>query len=153
MALRRRAPDVCGHAPFNLTLDLSSPKRGPGQLLLLLTLPRINEYMTSATVATIHGAVGMPLPLGAKFLDLIVDLSAVAPHDCPPASMYRIALRDRVWVRKLAVAAGDEIAVGAVVALFTTAPDESLEGEPVRPVRVTVAGIIDSASWFDDGLR
>jgi hypothetical protein len=122
-------------------------------LLLNLTLPRINEHMTSATIATVHAVVGTALPLGAKFLDLIVDLSAVAPHDCPPASMYRIALRDRVWVRKLAVASGDEVAVGAVVALFTTEPDESVEGEPVRSVRVTVAGIIDSSTWFDEGLR
>jgi hypothetical protein len=122
-------------------------------LLLNLTLPRINEHMTSATIATIHASVGMALPLGAKFVDLIVDLSAVAPHDCPPLSMYRIALRDRVWVRKLVVATGDEIAVGAVVALFTTEPDESIEGEPVRSIRVTVAGIIDPSSWFDGGLR
>jgi len=122
-------------------------------LLLNLTLPRINEHMTTAVIKTIHAEAGTALPLGAKLLDLSIDLSAMLPHDCPPVSMYRIALRDRVWLRKLAVAPGDEIAVGGVLAVFTTAPDESMDAEPDRAVRVTIAGIIDPSSWWSESPR
>ena len=123
---------------------------GPVHLLLNLTLPRINEQMTTAVIKTIHAGVGTALPLGAKLLDLSIDLSAVLPHDCPPVSMYRIALRDRVWLRKLVVAPGDEIAVGAAMALFTTEAEEPLDSEPARAVRVTIAGIIDPSSWWSE---
>jgi hypothetical protein len=117
-------------------------------VLLNLTLPRINEHMTTAVVRTIHAEVGALLPIGAKFIDLSVDLSAAMPHDCPPISLYRFALRDRVWLRKLAVAPGDGIAVGSAIALFTTSPDESIEGDPARSVRVTIAGILDRTGWW-----
>jgi hypothetical protein len=117
-------------------------------LLLNLTLPRINEHMTTAVMRTIHAEVGSLLLPGAKLLDLSVDLSTVMPHDCPPVSLYRIALRDRVWLRKLAVALGDEMAIGADMALFSTEPEESLDGVPARAVRVTLAGIIDRSSWW-----
>jgi hypothetical protein len=122
-------------------------------LLLNLTLPRINEHMTSAVIETIYAEVGTALPLGAKLLDLSIDLSAVMPHDCPPVSLYRVALRDRVWLRKLAVAPGDDIAIGAAVALFSTEPDESLDGDPARAVRVTIAGILDSLGWLYEDPR
>jgi hypothetical protein len=122
-------------------------------LLLNLTLPRINEHMTSAVIRTIYVEVGAVLPLGAKLLDLCVDLSAVLPHDCLPVSMYRIALRDRVWLRKLGVAPGDDIPIGAVVALFSTEPDESLSADPARAVRVTIAGIVDPSSWWSEGTH
>src|SRR5207342_1585724 len=82
-------------------------------VLLNLTLPRINEHMTTAVVKTIYPEINTALQFGSKLMDLSIDLSAVLPHDCPPVSMYRIALRDRVWLRKLAVAIGDDIAVGA----------------------------------------
>lgn len=119
-------------------------------MLLDLTLPRISEHMTSALVRTIYAEVGTALPLGAKLLDLRVDLSAVMPQDCPPISMYRIALRDRVWLRKLAVAPGDDIAVGALMGLFSTDPEESLDGDAARSVRVTIAGILDPSSGFGE---
>jgi pyruvate/2-oxoglutarate dehydrogenase complex dihydrolipoamide acyltransferase (E2) component len=122
-------------------------------LLLNLTLPRINELMTTAVIRTIHAQVGDALPLGAKLLDLSVDLSAAMSHDCPPLSLYRIAMRDRVWLRKLAVAPGDDVAAGALVALFSTEPDETLEGEPARGVRVTIAGIIDESDWWLEDAR
>ena len=120
-------------------------------MLLNLTLPRINEHMTSAVITAVYSEVGTALPPGAKLLDLSIDLSAVLPHDCPPVSLYRITLRDRVWLRKLAAAPGDDIAVGAVVALFSTEPDESLDADPARAVRVTIAGILDPATgWRED---
>ena len=122
-------------------------------MLLNLTLPRINELMTIAVIRTVHAQVGTFLPLGAKLLDLSVDLSVAMPHDCPPVSLYRIALRDRVWLRKLAIAPGDDMAIGAPMALFSTEPDESLEGSPAREVRVTIAGILDRSNWWIEEPR
>lgn len=122
-------------------------------LLLNLTLPRINELMTTAVVRTLHAEVGAALTLGAKLLDLSIDLSAAMPHDCPPLSLYRIAMRDRVWLRKLAVAPGDDIEVGALVALFSTEADETLEAEPARAARVTIAGILDESDWWLEDAR
>lgn len=120
-------------------------------MLLTLTLPRINELMISAVVETIHAAAGSALAPGAKLMDLTVDLSAVAAQDCPPISLYRIVLRDRAWLRRVAVACGDDVEVGALLAHFSTDPDEPLEGEPARAVRVTIAGILaQSEGWRED---
>ena len=126
---------------------------GSLDVLLNLTLPRIHERMTTAVVKTIYADINMALPLGAKLMDLSIDLSAVMPHDCPPISMYRIALRDRVWLREIVVVIGDDIAVGTTLARFSTEPDESLDDDPVRAVRVTIAGIIDPASWWHEVPR
>ena len=122
-------------------------------MLLNLTLPRINEHMTTAVVKTIYPEINTALQFGAKLMDLSIDLSAVLPHDCPPVSMYRIALRDRVWLRQLAVAIGDDIAVGATLAQFSTEPDEPLRGDPARAVRVTIAGILDPGTWWREESR
>jgi hypothetical protein len=120
-------------------------------VLLTLPLPRIGEYMTSAVIKKLHAAEGTALTPGAKLLDLTVDLSAAVPHDCPPISHYRVTLRDRVWLRRLAVAAGDEVEIGETLARFTTEPDEPLDGDPVRAVRVSLAGILDTSDWWVGG--
>ena len=118
-------------------------------MLLTLTMPRINELAPSAVVDAIHADVGAALSPGAKLLDVRIDLSAIAPHDCPPASLYRLALRDRVYLRSLAIANGDEVEVGAVMATFTTEPDEPIDGESARAVRVSVAGILAPPDDWD----
>lgn len=120
-------------------------------MLLNLTLPRINPEMTTATIDRILIALGAAVPIGGKLLDLTVDLSAAAPHDCPPISHYRLVSRDRVWLRRLDVAAASEPEVGACLALFSTEPDEPLDGPPARALRVAVAGIIPQTSW-DEAL-
>jgi len=120
-------------------------------MLISLTLPRINQHMTVALVRRIYAAEGDFVTLGSKLMDLSIDLSAVAPHDCPPISLYRIVLRDRVWVRRLAVSAGDDVAAGADLATFSTEADEPITGSPGRAARVTVAGILDLESW--EGAR
>lgn len=116
-------------------------------MLLNLTAPRINAYMTTAIVDAVHAAVGQALPVGGKLIDLTVDLSAAAPHDCPPIAHYRLTVRDKVWLRRLDVAPGDEPEVGASLALFSTEPDEPLDAAPARPVRVAIAGIIAESAW------
>jgi hypothetical protein len=116
-------------------------------LLLNLTLPRINPSMTTAIIDTIHASVGALAPVGGKLIDLTVDLSAAADHDCPPVAQFRLVARDRAWLRRLDVAPGDEPEVGASLALFSTEPDEPLDGPPARQIRLAIAGIIAQSIW------
>ncbi len=90
----------------------------------------------------------MVLGLGARILDLSVDLSAAVAHDCPPISHYRIVLRERAWLRRLCVKPGAQVAADEVLAQFSTDPDEPLDGEPGRAVRVSIAGILDQSDWW-----
>lgn len=117
-------------------------------MLLSLTLPRINDLMTSARITALRAAAGDALVPGAALMDVCVDLSGVAPHDCPPISHYRFVLRDGAVLRELRVAAGDDVPVGAPLALFTTEADEPLDGKPSREARVTIAGILgETDGW------
>jgi hypothetical protein len=116
-------------------------------LLLNLTLPRINALMTSAVIDTVEPEEGAALQVGSRLLDLTVDLSDAAPHDCPPVAHFRLMVRDKVWLRRLDVVPGDEPEVGASIALFSTEPDEPLDGEPARQVRVAIAGIVTRSAW------
>jgi len=118
-------------------------------LLLTLTLPRINDYMRLAQIKAIHAPEGSSLAPGAKLFDITVDLSEAVAHDCPPISHYRLALRDRAWLRRIAVARGDEVAIGAALALFSTDEQEPLDGAPARNVRISIAGILDQSGWWD----
>jgi pyruvate/2-oxoglutarate dehydrogenase complex dihydrolipoamide acyltransferase (E2) component len=118
-------------------------------MLLTLTLPRIGEHMRTAVIRTVHAEAGAAMMPGSKLIDIVVDLSSVALQDCPPVAMYRIALTERAVLREIAVAPGDEIAVGALVARFTTEPDEPLTGPSARAARVAIAGIVDPSEWWD----
>lgn len=122
-------------------------------MLLTLALPRINEYMTTARVTKIYAAEGAAFAPGTKVLDLRVDLSAAVPHDCPPVSYYRIALRDVAWLRRLATAPGELVDVGAPIALFSTEQDEPIDAEPTRAVRITLAGIVPPDEWWEGNAR
>jgi hypothetical protein len=118
-------------------------------LLLNLTLPKINPLMTTAVIDQIYAEVGAPILVGSKLFDLTIDLSAAAPHDCPPIGHYRLVVRDRLWLRRLDVAPGDEPSVGTSLALFTTELDEPLDGVPVRQTRVTIVGIVPQSIFGD----
>ena len=119
-------------------------------MLVKFVLPRINEHMDGADVIEVHAAVGDALGVGGRLLDLRLDLSAAAAHDCPPISYYRVSLRERVWLRRLNAKPGGVIQADDVVAVFTTTPDEPLEGEAARSARVTVAGLIHETAWQED---
>ena len=122
-------------------------------MLLAFALPRVNPHMSSAIVSAIHAREGDALAAGSKLADLTVDLTAIAAQDCPPVSHFRMVVRERAWLRELAVARGDEIAVGTRIALFSTAPDEPLDTEPVRELRVAIAGILMQAPAWSGGGR
>jgi len=111
-------------------------------VLLTLTLPRIHDLMTAATIEAVYARAGDALAVGAKLCDLTVDLSAVAAQDCPPISHFRLVLRERLWVRDVAARPATDVAVGATLMRFTTSPDEPLDGVPAREVRVSIAGIL-----------
>ncbi len=116
-------------------------------MLLHLIVPRINDYMTEAIVEWVYPSQGQSLEVGAKLLDMTVDLSAAAPHDCPPISHYRIVLREPAWLRRLTVSRRETVAAGAQVAQFTSTPDEPLDGPPARAVRMAIAAIIHQPAW------
>src|SRR5512141_2423040 len=141
--------------PPDSRVNLCRHRCGPGcqrtlQVILTLTLPRIMEGMDAALVRKVHGAVGTELAPGAKLVDLSIDLSAVAPHDCPPITLYRVALRERAWLRALNAPAGSSIEPGCVLARFSTTPDEPLGQSDAREVRVTIAGISHPPEWWED---
>jgi hypothetical protein len=116
-------------------------------LLLNLNVPRINDYMASALIETVHASVGQALAPGAKLFDMTVDLSLAAPHDCPPISHYRMVLREKAHLRRLFVEPGEEAAVGAPLALFSTDPDEPLDAAPGRMARIAIATIMFQSIW------
>lgn len=119
-------------------------------MLFNLTLPSINDQMTVAALSKIAAPVGAEVPLGGKLLEVRLTVGAVGAHDCPPVSHFSLNSRDRVWVRRWLVAEGAELGVGAELGLFSTEPDEPVDGAPARQLRLTIAGIVpDLVGWGD----
>ncbi len=116
-------------------------------MLLHLIVPRINDYMSEAIIEWVYPSQGELLGIGAKLLDMTVDLSAAAPHDCPPISHYRLVVREPLWLRRLTVSRRQTVACGEQIALFTSTPDEPLEGPSSRAIRMAIAAIIHQPSW------
>jgi hypothetical protein len=116
-------------------------------LLVELKIPLFNPEMKTALVESVYCDEGAELALGAKILDVSVDLSGAFAQNCPPISYYRMVLRDRLWLRKLFFAPGDSCEAGARFALLSTEPDESLAAEPARAARCMTAGIV-----YHDGM-
>jgi len=117
-------------------------------LLLSIELPRLHELMTTAVVSHVHAAPGDEIAVGAPLLDLRVDLSHAAAHDCPPVSFFRVVARDRGVLRTLTAGKGSEIAPGERIGLLATTADEPVTGEPARPARLTTVGVLGpEAEW------
>jgi hypothetical protein len=104
-------------------------------------MPKINEQMDTALVETVHLGRGSAAKLGAKLLDLSIDLSSAFSQNCPPVSYYRLVLREAACLREICVAAGDRLAPGDRIALLTSTADEAIGGTPVREARIMTAGI------------
>lgn len=111
-------------------------------MIFSFALPKTDPQMSSATIQAIYPSEGSLMVPGSKFLDIKVDLSLAATHDCPPVSFHRIAVRDRIWLRRLLVDLNHEVTVGTTLALFSTEPVESLEEAPAREVRTSIASIL-----------
>ena len=82
-----------------------------------------------------------PQSAAAKLFDLRVDLSAGFSQYCPPISYFRVVAREKGILRQLLVKPGDNVNVGDLLAIFSDTADEESAGQPVRPLRVTTAGI------------
>ena len=119
-------------------------------MLLYLNLPAINDQMTCASIEKIAAPPGTQVPVGGKLLQVRLTVGATDAHDCPPVSHYSLNARERVWVRRWLVNAGDEPAAGAALALLSTEPDEPLDAQPAREVRLTIAGIVPDLVGWDD---
>ncbi len=104
--------------------------------------------MTTAVIKAVHAKEGAPLSAGGRFLDLSVDLNSYVEHDCPAISYFRMAVRERAWVRRLTVCAGDEIKPGTTLAHLSTDPDEDVDAAPTRAARVSIAGILFQPEWW-----
>jgi hypothetical protein len=117
-------------------------------VLLELRLPRIVDAMAFALIDVAHVAEGGAVGLGAKLFDLTIDLSEAFAHDCPPVSHYRLAARDKAWLRRLDAGAGARLAPDAPLALFSTEPDEPLDQAPARALRISVIGIVPAGGLF-----
>lgn len=111
-------------------------------VLLTLNLPEIVPGMTDAKIEKVFVGEGQFLTPGTKVCDLRIDLSAVAAHDCPPVSFFRIVFRDRAWIRRLNIAGGDTREINAELALFSTEQDEAIKCAAARSARFSTAGII-----------
>jgi hypothetical protein len=120
---------------------------------LLYRLPVILPGMKVARIERIYAAPGSCLEPGAKLMDLRIDLSGSVAHDCPPVSFFRLVMRERAWLTRLASSSGEEVAVDAPLAWFSTDPNEEQpEGEPERPARIAHTGILapitPAADWL-----
>lgn len=120
-------------------------------MILSLVMPRMGELMSAGSVRKLHVAEGGEIKPGSKLVDVHVDLSAVAPQDCPPVYSFRVVSREKGWVRKLTASVGELKGTGTLLALVSTDPDEPLEGRPVRPLRVAAAGIVGEPDWLAGG--
>ena len=117
-------------------------------MILDFSLPQIMPQMTEAGVHSWLSTEGQKLEVGVALMELVVDLSALFVHDCPPISYYRVAVREPVWLRQVQAGKGASVAVGQVVARFSTTPDEPIDGPATRPLRVMIAGVIPN--WQDE---
>lgn len=111
-------------------------------MLIDIPLPRLHELMTTGVVTRVHVAPGSTLAVGAPLVDVRVDLSNAAAHDCPPVSYFRVVLRDTGVLRTLAAQVGSDLAPGQRLGLLTTTADEPLEGNPARAARLTTVGVL-----------
>ncbi|MBN9006612.1 MAG: hypothetical protein J0H40_14515 [Rhizobiales bacterium] len=117
-----------------------------------LRLTKINPNMTAAVVECVYAATGSMLKMGDKLCDLSVDLSSGFSQYCPPISYFRVVSREKVWFRKILVAPGQSCNVGDLMAIFSTEPDELVDGAAARPLRITTAGIAHhSGMWSASG--
>lgn len=117
-------------------------------MLLAIELPRLHELMTTAVVSKVHAMPGDELAAGAPLMDLRVDLSHEAAHDCAPVSYFRIVLRDRGVLRTLDAPVGAELTPGQAIGVLSTSAGESLTVAPARAARLTTVGVVGpDAEW------
>jgi hypothetical protein len=105
-------------------------------------LPAIVAQMSGATIETVYAKRGEALKMGSKLIDISVDLSSAFSQECPPVSFFRVVMREAGVLRSLDLKPGQFCQLDELLAVFSTTPDEPLDGPPARQARTTVAGIV-----------
>jgi hypothetical protein len=116
-------------------------------VLLKLVLPTLQSRTERVQVDAIQAAIGEAMRPGARLLEFTAGLDDAAAHDCPPVTTYRMTLSETAWLRELRIAEGVNVAVGEVLAVLSTTPDEPLAGGPERSARVAIAAILRPNLW------
>ncbi len=97
--------------------------------------------MARAKIDAVLVRLDTKIAVGQTILELTVDLSDQFPHDCPPVSHYRLCACEAAWVRQLSTSAGENVPVGAPLAIFSNTADEAMENHARRPLRTTIVGV------------
>jgi hypothetical protein len=118
-----------------------------------LRLAKINSNMNAAAIECIYATPGSALKVGDKLCDISVDLSSGFSQYCPPISYFRMVVREKVWLQKILVAPGDNCDVGQLLAVFSSEQADPGEEGPVRPLRITTAGINHHSDMWSAGDR
>ena len=85
-------------------------------------------------------AVGQRFEARTRLFEVRVDLSAVAPADCPPIFFFVIVAAESGFVRELTCRVDDVVEVGAPMLVATTTEDEPV-ASCARELRMAVATI------------
>jgi hypothetical protein len=113
-------------------------------MLLGLVIPAIAGDDAAARRELKFFEPGEKLAPGRKLADISIDLSASFGQDCPPISYYRLISREVAFVRRILAAPGEMLVPGQAIAVVSTTADEPADGEVVRALRLTTAGILGS---------
>jgi len=113
-------------------------------MLLDLRMPGFGDRMAEGTVHRLLIEPGARVDKGTRLFEVFVDLSAIAEQNCAPVFFFRIVAAESGWCRSVAVKPGDRRAVGEILALVSTTPDEapeSITGD--RGLRISVATVLE----------
>lgn len=110
-------------------------------MLFVLQVPTMNDRMLEATVLRVLVEPGTRIERGTPLVEMRVDLGAIFAQNCAPIFDVRVVANEGGWLRRVEVARGGVAAVGAPLAIVSSAPEESLEAPVARPLRVNI-GVI-----------
>jgi hypothetical protein len=105
-----------------------------------VVLPRLGAAMTEGQIHRVCVAVGQRFEARSRLFEVRVDLSAVAPADCPPIFFFVIVAAEAGVVRGLTCSVDDVVEIGSPMLVATTIEDESVTSA-ARELRVAVATI------------
>ena len=121
-------------------------------MILNFKLPLLNPHMSEAVIECVFAAPGSEVKVGAKLLDVSVDLSSAFAQECPPISFFRIIGRETMVLRESCVFPGQRCKLGELVMVFSTTADEVIDPAAAqRGIRFATAGIIHHSQMWTGG--
>ena len=106
-----------------------------------LVLPTLSDDGSPALIRSLRVEPGHSVTRGAALLDISITLGGNQAHDCPPVTHFRLHAREEATLTQWHIKQGDTVAPGTVLASLQKHSEQG-DSEPVRPLRLTVAGII-----------